>query len=171
MALVVRLKSVTDLRGKADRIAKVAFRGLSFYTRVLENCENEALFDETFRWPIASSIDVNEMLEIQVFNYSKVFSNRLIGTFQMVLQKVVEEGQLNVTDTLIDDNNAAIRTSVSIEIRYQAMDGTVGAWNDEEFLESPNPRSEGDPYEMDALLPSHRQSPSKASAAERALRR
>ncbi|XP_067328052.1 otoferlin isoform X3 [Anolis sagrei] len=53
------------------------------------------------------------------------------------------------------------------------MDGTVGAWNDEEFLESPSrPRSEGDPYETDALLPSsRRQSPSKASAAERALRR
>ncbi|KAJ7341375.1 hypothetical protein JRQ81_005398 [Phrynocephalus forsythii] len=51
------------------------------------------------------------------------------------------------------------------------MDGTVGAWNDQEFLESPNARSEGEPYEMDALLPSHRHSPSKASAAERALRR
>ncbi|XP_066468089.1 otoferlin isoform X3 [Tiliqua scincoides] len=170
MALIVHLKTVTDLRGRGDRIAKVAFRGLSFYTRVLENCEDEALFDETFRWPIASSIEVNEMLEIQVFNYSKVFSNRLIGTFQMVLQKVVEEKLLEVTDTLIDDNNAAIRTSVSIEIRYQAMDGTVGAWNDEEFLESPSGRSEGNPYETDGLLPGHRQSPSKASAAERALR-
>ncbi|XP_077187228.1 otoferlin isoform X6 [Paroedura picta] len=165
MALLVHLKTVTDLRGKGDRIAKVAFRGLSFYTRVLENCEDEAPFDETFRWPIASSIDVNEMLEIQVFNYSKVFSNRLIGTFRMVLQKVVEEGQLEVMDTLIDDNNSVIQTSVSIEIRYQAMDGTVGAWNDEEFLESPNAQAE------DVLLPSHRQSPSKASAAERALRR
>ncbi|KAM6462922.1 otoferlin isoform 2-T2 [Liasis olivaceus] len=170
MALIVRLKRVTSLRGKADRIAKVAFRGLSFYTRVLENCENEAPFDETFRWPIASSIDVNEMLEIQVFNYSKVFSNRLIGIFQMVLQKVVEEGQLNVTDTLIDDNNVAIQTSVSIEIRYQAMDGSVGAWNDDEFLESPRAHPDGDPYETNVLLPSHRQS-SKTSTAEKALRR
>ncbi|XP_013928402.1 PREDICTED: otoferlin-like, partial [Thamnophis sirtalis] len=170
MALIVRLKRVTNLRGKADRIAKVAFRGLSFYTRVLENCENEAPFDETFRWPIASSIDVNEMLEIQVFNYSKVFSNRLIGIFQMVLQKVVEEGQLNVTDTLIDDNNVSIQTSVSIEIRYQAMDGSVGAWNDDEFLESPRVHPDGDPYETDILLPSHRQS-SKTSTAEKAFRR
>ncbi|XP_044306243.1 otoferlin [Varanus komodoensis] len=171
MALLVHLKMVTDLRGKADRIAKVAFRGLSFYTRVLENCENEAPFDETFRWPIASSIDVHEMLEIQVFNYSKVFSNRLIGTFQMVLQKVVEEGRLEVTDTLIDDNNSAIQTSISIEIRYQAMDGTVGTWDDEEFLESPKGRCEGGPGETDVLLPGRRHSPSKASAAERALRR
>ncbi|XP_075125442.1 otoferlin isoform X6 [Leptodactylus fuscus] len=154
MALIVHLKTVTDLRGKGDRIAKVAFRGLSFYSRVLENCEDEARFDETFRWPIASNIDGNEMLEIQVFNYSKVFTNRLIGTFRMVLQKVVEEAQLEVTDTLIDDNNSAIRTSVSIEIRYQTMDGSVGAWNDGEFLDNSHMRNEVDNFhlETDSLL-------------------
>ncbi|XP_069584572.1 otoferlin isoform X16 [Ranitomeya imitator] len=155
MALIVHLKTVTDLRGKGDRIAKVAFRGLSFFTRVLENCEDEAHFDETFRWPIASNIDGNEMLEIQVFNYSKVFTNRLIGTFRMVLQKVVEEAQLEVSDTLIDDNNSAIRTSVSIEIRYQTMDGSVGAWNDGEFLDNSHMRGEVDGnfhLETDSLL-------------------
>ncbi|XP_056371665.1 otoferlin-like [Oenanthe melanoleuca] len=109
MALVLQLRSVSGLRGKGDRIAKAAFRGLSFYTRVLENCEDEAKFEETFRWPVATNIDGNEILEIQVFNYSKVFTNRLIGTFRMVLQKVVAEGQLEVTDTLIDDNNSAIQ--------------------------------------------------------------
>ncbi|XP_067414565.1 otoferlin isoform X2 [Emydura macquarii macquarii] len=182
MALLVRLKAATELRGRGDRLAKAAFRGLSFYTRVLENCEDEARFDETFRWPIASNIDGSEILEIQVFNYSKVFTNRLIGTFRMVLQKVVEEGQLEVTDTLIDDNNSAIQTSVSIEIRYQAIDGTVGAWNDGEFLDSPNRRSEGEggySFETDSLLPGHRQdsavSPVKANptlrSAERHFRR
>ncbi|XP_054675264.1 otoferlin isoform X11 [Grus americana] len=180
MALLLQLRTVSGLRGKADRIAKAAFRGLSFYTRVLENCEDEARFDETFRWPVASNIDGNEILEIQVFNYSKVFTNRLIGTFRMVLQKVVEEGQVEVTDTLIDDNNSAIQTTVSIEIRYQALDGTVGAWNDKEFLETPSVHTEGDgryPLETDSLLSSHRQgsdiSPGKSNqqSAERSFRR
>lgn len=31
----------------------------------------------------------------------------------MVLQKVVEENQVEVSDTLIDDNNAIIKVSVS----------------------------------------------------------
>ncbi|XP_072782315.1 otoferlin isoform X2 [Taeniopygia guttata] len=159
MALVLQLRSVSGLRGKGDRIAKAAFRGLSFYTRVLENCEDEAKFDETFRWPVATNIDGNEILEIQVFNYSKVFTNRLIGTFRMVLQKVVAEGQLEVTDTLIDDNNSAIQTSISIEIRYQALGGTVGTWSDKEFLETPSEHSEGDgtySLETDGLLSGHR---------------
>ncbi|XP_063298034.1 otoferlin isoform X2 [Pelobates fuscus] len=159
MALVVHLKTVTDLRGRGDKIAKVTFRGLSFYTRVLENCEDEARFDETFRWPIASNIDGNEMLEIQVFNYSKVFTNRLIGTFRMVLQKVVEEAQLEVTDTLIDDNNSAIRTSVTVELRYQTMDGSVGAWNDGEFMDNSNMTAADGNYlfETDSLLSANSQ--------------
>ncbi|KAF5889724.1 otoferlin isoform X1, partial [Clarias magur] len=108
MALVVYLKSVSDLPGKGDRLAKVSFRGLSFYSRVLDNCQDEARFEEAFRWPIASKVDGNEMLEINIYNYSKVFTNRLIGTFRMVLQKVVEEGHLEVSDTLTDDNNTSV---------------------------------------------------------------
>ncbi|XP_032877367.1 otoferlin isoform X1 [Amblyraja radiata] len=155
MALIVHLKTVTDLRGKGDRIAKVAFRGITFYTRVLENCEDEAQFDETFRWPVTSNIDGTEMLEIQVLNYSKVFTNRLIGTFGMILQKVVEEGQLEVSDTLLDDNNSSIRTCVSIGIKYQAIDGSVGVWNENDYLENPSLKAEHEAtflFETDSLL-------------------
>ncbi|XP_032398465.1 otoferlin isoform X13 [Etheostoma spectabile] len=152
MALMVHLKTVAHLRGKGDRIAKVTFRGLSFYSRVAENCEEVAHFNEVFRWPIASKLDGNEMLEIQVYNYSKVFSNRLVGTFCMVLQKVAEEGHLELTDTLIDDNNTSIKTSVTIDIRYQSMDGTVGVWSDGEFLDVPDDRDGMFAFETDSLL-------------------
>ncbi|XP_078131129.1 otoferlin isoform X5 [Sander vitreus] len=152
MALMVHMKTVAHLRGKGDRIAKVTFRGLSFYSRVAENCEDVARFNEVFRWPIASRLDGNEMLEIQVYNYSKVFSNRLVGTFCMVLQKVAEEGHLELTDTLIDDNNTSIKTSVTIEIRYQSMDGKVGVWSDGEFLDVPDDRDGMFAFETDSLL-------------------
>ncbi|XP_031731299.1 otoferlin isoform X3 [Anarrhichthys ocellatus] len=152
MALMVHLKTAAHLRGKGDRIAKVTFRGLFFYSRVAENCDEVAHFDEIFRWPIASRLDGNEMLEIQVYNYSKVFSNRLVGTFCMVLQKVAEEGHVELTDTLIDDNNTSIKTSVTIEIRYQSMDGAVGVWSDGEFLDVPDDRDGMFAFETDSLL-------------------
>ncbi|XP_058469630.1 otoferlin isoform X17 [Solea solea] len=155
MALMVHLKAVDHLRGKGDRIAKVSFRGLSFYSRVVENCEEVANFNETFRWPIASRLDGNEMLEIQVYNYSKVFSNRLVGTFSMVLQKVAEEGHLELTDTLIDDNNFLIKTSVTIEIRYQPVDRTAGVWSDGELLDVPDDRDGFFTFESDSLLSGH----------------
>ncbi|XP_070091861.1 otoferlin isoform X11 [Equus caballus] len=169
MALLVHLKTVSELRGRGDRIAKVTFRGQSFYSRVLENCEDVADFDETFRWPVASSIDSNEILEIQIFNYSKVFSNRLIGTFRMVLQKVVEENHVEVTDTLIDDNNAIIKTSLCVEVRYQATDGTVGSWDDGDFLGDESlQEEEKDSQETDGLLPSSR--PSSRPPGEKSFR-
>uniref|UniRef100_A0A8I5Y9Z3 Otoferlin n=1 Tax=Rattus norvegicus TaxID=10116 RepID=A0A8I5Y9Z3_RAT len=170
MALIVHLKTVSELRGRADRIAKVTFRGQSFYSRVLENCEDVADFDETFRWPVASSIDRNEVLEIQIFNYSKVFSNKLIGTFRMVLQKVVEENRVEVSDTLIDDNNAIIKTSLSMEVRYQAADGTVGPWDDGDFLGDESlQEEEKDSQETDGLLPGSR--PSTRTPGEKSFRR
>ncbi|CAL8392143.1 unnamed protein product [Arctogadus glacialis] len=49
MALLVHLKKVSFLRGKGDRIAKVTFRGLSFYSRVVDNCDEEAHFNEASR--------------------------------------------------------------------------------------------------------------------------
>ncbi|XP_055979135.1 otoferlin isoform X5 [Sorex fumeus] len=170
MALLVHLKTVSELRGRGDRIAKVTFRGQSFYSRVLENCEDVADFDETFRWPVASNVDSNEMLEIQIFNYSKVFSNKLIGTFRMVLQKVVEENHVEVTDTLIDDNNATLKTSLCVEIRYQATDGSVGPWDDGDFLGDESlQEEEKDSQETDGLLPGSR--PGSRPAGQKSFRR
>ncbi|XP_037002670.2 otoferlin isoform X5 [Artibeus jamaicensis] len=170
MALLVHLKTVSELRGRGDRIAKVTFRGQSFHSRVLENCEDVADFDETFQWPVASSIDNNEILEIQIFNYSKVFSNKLIGTFRMVLQKVVEENHVEVTDTLMDDNNALLKTSLCVEVRYQASDGTVGSWDDGDFLGDESlQEEEKDSQETDGLLPGSR--PSSRTPGEKSFRR
>lgn len=42
-----------------------------------------------------------------------VFACRLVGTFSMVLQKVAEEGHLQLTDTLIDDNNTSIKVKLN----------------------------------------------------------
>ncbi|XP_058143724.1 otoferlin [Dasypus novemcinctus] len=157
MALLVHLKTVTELRGRGDRIAKVTFRGQSFYSRVLENCAEVADFDETFRWPVASSVDSSEVLEIQIFNYSKVFSNKLIGTFRMVLQKVVEESRVEVADALMDDNNAIIKTSLCVEVRYLAAGGTVGSWDEGDFLGDESlQEEEKDSQETDGLLPGSR---------------
>lgn len=82
--------------------------------------------------------------------------------------------------SVLSPSPRALQTSISIEIRYQAQDGTVGTWSDKEFLETPGPHSEGDsrpPLETDSLLPGLRQSsdvsPGKSSQqpADRSFRR
>ncbi|CAM9619621.1 unnamed protein product [Lampetra fluviatilis] len=147
MALVVHLKRVEKLRGKADRIARVTFRDSPYDTKVFENCEDEARFDATFRWPLASAINGSETLEVRVYNYSKLLSKRLVGTFRMVLQLLVERGQLELTDTLLDDNNASIMATVTLELKYFALDSTVGQWNELDFIPTPT-------EDTDNLVPS-----------------
>ncbi|XP_061425557.1 otoferlin-like isoform X3 [Lethenteron reissneri] len=147
MALVVHLKRVEKLRGKADRIARVTFRDSPYDTKVFENCEDEARFDATFRWPLASAINGSETLEVRVYNYSKLLSKRLVGTFRMVLQLLVERGQLELTDTLLDDNNASIMATVTLELKYFALDSTVGQWNEMDFIPTPT-------EDTDNLVPS-----------------
>lgn len=51
--------------------------------------------------------------------------HRLIGTFRMVLQKVVEENHVEVTDTLIDDNNAIIKVGVPQRVLGPACCGVT----------------------------------------------
>lgn len=42
-----------------------------------------------------------------------MFLCRLVGTFCMVLQKVAKDGHLELTDTLIDDNNTSIKVRMN----------------------------------------------------------
>lgn len=49
--------------------------------------------------------------------------HRLIGTFRMVLQKVVEEKHVEVTDTLMDDNNAVIKVGLPQRVPGLALCG------------------------------------------------
>nr|XP_055183407.1 otoferlin isoform X3 [Nyctereutes procyonoides] len=88
----------------------------------------------------------------------------------MVLQKVVEENHVEVSDTLIDDNNAIIKTSLCVEVRYQATDGTVGSWDDGDFLGDESlHEEEKDSQETDGLLPGSR--PSSRTPGEKSFRR
>ncbi|XP_078483992.1 otoferlin isoform X2 [Ciona intestinalis] len=133
MSLEVRIFSVGGLKGKGSRNARITFRGHSYSTRTIEDCENEAPFNEIFDWPVASQIEDREMISIDVYNYNKVFSNRLIGRFQMVLQQVIKDGEITLEEPLLDSNNTALKTTISLQIKYLAPDGTVGNWSIEDF--------------------------------------
>lgn len=54
------------------------------------------------------------------------------------------------------------QTSVTIEIRYQSMDGSVGVWSDGEFLDVPDDRDGMFAFETDSLLSSHGSSPGRS---------
>ncbi|KAL5015764.1 hypothetical protein ScPMuIL_005353 [Solemya velum] len=101
---------------------------VSHYSKIIENAEDSIWLDETFEWPVARAIEREEVIDIQLFNYNKYLSNRLIGTFRMVLQQLVDVGNVKISDCLLDANNVVMRTTLTFELTYNAPDGSVGMW-------------------------------------------
>ncbi|PVD23896.1 hypothetical protein C0Q70_17171 [Pomacea canaliculata] len=101
---------------------------VSHYTKIVENAEDSAYFDETFEWPVARPIEAEEIIDIQIFNYNKYLSNKLVGTFRMILQELVEVGNIRISDSLLDASNVVMQTKITFELTYNAPDGSVGSW-------------------------------------------
>ncbi|XP_020629755.1 otoferlin-like isoform X2 [Orbicella faveolata] len=138
MSLLLLLKTCSNLRGRSDRIARVTFRGVTYQTSVIENC-SEADWDEDFEWPLESPLDPSEFIEIEVYNFNKIFNNRLVGVFRMVLQKLIQDGHLEVRESLIDMNNTVLKATVDLELQYNPPEGNVSQWvnNINDTLDAP----------------------------------
>jgi hypothetical protein len=64
----------------------------------------------------------------------------------------------------------SLQTSLRVEVRYQATDGTVGSWDDGDFLGDESlQEEEKDSQETDGLLPGSR--PSSRPPGEKSFRR
>lgn len=64
----------------------------------------------------------------------------------------------------------SLQTSLCVEVRYQAADGTVGSWDDGDFLGDESlHEEEKDSQETDGLLPGSR--PSSRPPGEKSFRR
>jgi len=56
-------------------------------------------------------VESHEVLQIQLLSYNRYFTNKVLGTYGLVLQKVVQDGHLMVADTLLDLNNKPLPVS------------------------------------------------------------
>ncbi|XP_013931127.1 PREDICTED: fer-1-like protein 4 [Thamnophis sirtalis] len=133
MALSVSIKRVSQLPGTGERQVHISFRGFTQKTKKIR-CGQEAIFGELFRWPHYGKFIMEEMLIIKVYNCSKVFSNRLLGTLVISLQQLVMSGRLNIREALVDKNHSITRIYIELDLRYQPPDGAAGTWVEEDFI-------------------------------------
>ncbi|XP_041433518.1 fer-1-like protein 4 isoform X1 [Xenopus laevis] len=132
MALSVSLKRVTNLPGRHERQVSLNFRGFTHKSKKLKT-GSIAEFSELYRWPHYGKPVDEELLTLKVYNCSKVFSNRLLGTLVISLQHLTKTGRLFLTENLVDKNHRITGICIELDIRYQPPDGTVGAWIEEDF--------------------------------------
>ncbi|XP_076068387.1 otoferlin-like [Oratosquilla oratoria] len=109
MSLKIHIKHFTRVATKGDKVAKVTFRGVSQLTRVLEDQGEEAIFDEVLEWPVARHLEAHEVVEVHLQVFSKYFNNRTAAAYGFVLQRLVTEGGVAVTDHMTDANNKLLR--------------------------------------------------------------
>uniref|UniRef100_A0A8C3DYU5 Uncharacterized protein n=1 Tax=Corvus moneduloides TaxID=1196302 RepID=A0A8C3DYU5_CORMO len=87
-----------------------------------------------FRWPHYGKLIMGETLSIKVYNCSKVFSNRLLGTLVLSLQHLMTSGRLILRESLVDKNNRVTGIYIELDLRYQPPDGSAGSWVEEDFV-------------------------------------
>ncbi|XP_025946570.1 fer-1-like protein 4 [Apteryx rowi] len=97
-------------------------------------CGAEAVFGELFRWPHYGKLIMGEMLSIKVYNCSKVFSNRLLGTLVLSLQHLMTSGRLILREALVDRNHSVTGIYIELDLRYQPPDGSAGTWVEDDFV-------------------------------------
>uniref|UniRef100_A0A8B9QYN6 C2 domain-containing protein n=1 Tax=Anas platyrhynchos TaxID=8839 RepID=A0A8B9QYN6_ANAPL len=129
MALSVGVRRLSHLPGRGERQVQLSFRGFTQKTRKIR-CGSEAVFGELFRWPHYGKLIMGEVLSIKVYNCSKVFSNRLLGTLVLSLQHLMTSGRLILREALVDRNHSI----TSLDLRYQPPDGSAGTWVEEDFV-------------------------------------
>jgi hypothetical protein len=56
-------------------------------------------------------VESHEVLQIQLLLYNRYFSNKVLGTYGLVLQRVALDGHILVIDTLLDLNNKPLPVS------------------------------------------------------------
>uniref|UniRef100_A0A8C2UG31 Fer-1-like protein 4 n=1 Tax=Coturnix japonica TaxID=93934 RepID=A0A8C2UG31_COTJA len=129
MALSVGVRRLSHLPGRGERQVQLSFRGFTQKTKKIR-CGSEAVFGELFRWPHYGKLGVGEMLSVKVYNCSKVFSNRLLGSLVLSLQHLMTTGRLILREALVDRNHSI----TGLDLRYQPPEGSAGTWVEEDFV-------------------------------------
>ncbi|KAK2528996.1 fer-1-like protein 4 [Columba livia] len=102
-----------------------------------------------FRWPHYGKLVMGEMLSVKVYNCSKVFSNRLLGTLVLSLQHLMTSGRLILREALVDRNHQVTGIYIELDLRYQPPDGSAGTWDEEDFVYQMRDRAVEEPRARD----------------------
>ncbi|XP_072153878.1 otoferlin [Bemisia tabaci] len=118
MSLSLRLRQFHIPKCKGDKVAKVEFRGVLYVSRLLEDKGEWIIVDQRFVWPTARGVEGHEEINIQVFCTSRYLSDKLVGSYKLTLQRLIIDGKLNVSDSLLGPNNKPLPASVEFEVCY-----------------------------------------------------
>ncbi|XP_008199102.2 otoferlin isoform X1 [Tribolium castaneum] len=129
MSLSVKLKQFKIAKCKGEKLAKVEFRGVSHLTKILDDSGGDIIIvDQIFDWPVARPIEENELLLVELYSRNRLFSDKLLGSYTLVLQRAVRDGRVSVADSLVDPNSKPILATVQFEVLYTLPDESTASF-------------------------------------------
>ncbi|EFN61375.1 Otoferlin [Camponotus floridanus] len=135
MSLVVILKNFQGLKCKGEKVAKIDFREVSHYSTNLEDNEDVIEVEQSFTWNLGRPVDEAEVLQLAVVSRGVLRNEKVAARYGLVLQTVVREGRILVSDSLVDLNNKPLPAVVCFEIRYNPPDGSCSSYAASEIME------------------------------------
>ncbi|PAA94201.1 hypothetical protein BOX15_Mlig001532g2 [Macrostomum lignano] len=132
MALILNVRLLEGLDGKGERLLKATFRD-NVQTSNAASGRDSVYFGQQFKWPVGRRIEITDVLEIRVYNFSKYLANKMIGSLTISLQQLVHESSLKLREQLIDANHSTMRATLDFEINYYSPDSQIGDWRQDEF--------------------------------------
>ncbi|XP_024881709.1 otoferlin-like isoform X1 [Temnothorax curvispinosus] len=135
MSLVVILKNIQGLKCKGEKVAKIDFREVSHYSSVLEDSGDVIEVEQSFTWNLGRPVDEAEVLQLAIVSRGVLRYEKVAARYGLVLQTVVREGRILVSDSLVDLNNKPLPAVVCFEIRYNPPDGSCSSYAVSEIME------------------------------------
>ncbi|GJQ68634.1 hypothetical protein Trydic_g17181 [Trypoxylus dichotomus] len=86
--------------------------------------------DQRFDWPVARPVEETEVLIIELHVRSRLFADKLLGTYGLVLQSVIRDGRLSVSDDLVDPNNKPLPVKIEFDVLYSLPDASTASFAD-----------------------------------------
>ncbi|XP_032668321.1 otoferlin-like isoform X1 [Odontomachus brunneus] len=135
MSLVVILKNFQGLKCKGEKVARIEFREVSHYSTNLEDNGDVIEVEQSFTWNLGRPVDEAEVLQLAVVSRGVLRNEKVAAKYGLVLQTVVREGRILVSDSLVDLNNKPLPAVVCFEIRYNPPDEGCSSYAATEIME------------------------------------
>ncbi|EZA59254.1 Otoferlin, partial [Ooceraea biroi] len=89
----------------------------------------------SFTWNLGRPVDEAEVLQLAVVSRGVLRNEKIAARYGLVLQTVVREGRILISDSLVDLNNKPLPAVVCFEIRYNPPDGSCSSYAASELTE------------------------------------
>ncbi|KAI8430621.1 hypothetical protein MSG28_000832 [Choristoneura fumiferana] len=83
-------------------------RGSTKHSSLLVDNEEIIFVNERFEWAVSRPVAAGEVLTLQLLTRGRWGAPRVLGVYRLGLQILVTDGQLSITDTLVDERNKPV---------------------------------------------------------------